>query len=280
MAITLDCLARWEVKVRKPQFDFGAVRPHWAPVIEFAHRFNAASAVPAHIEPYLIKVMMRVKDVLPSSEKKLREDIELFNKQEVQHCKQHVAFNRMLYRSGYPDMERLEQPFADDYGRFLSTKSLRFNVAYCEGFEALGSASSQVLFEEMREFLNGADENAVELWKWHLAEEFEHREVCFKAYKALYGGGLYSYLYRIAVFVYAAAHIAKHSGKIQSYLQQTDRLLMSEQQAEDSRNRSKHVSSVFGKAMLRRLIAVLSPFYDPGKMKPSPGMQEILNKFS
>ncbi|VFT05286.1 Predicted metal-dependent hydrolase [Pseudomonas aeruginosa] len=114
--------------------------------------------MPAHIEPFLVKVMMRVKDALGDKHQALRESIEIFNKQEVQHCKQHVAFNKMLYRSGYAGMQELEKPYKDDYAHFLATKSLRFNIAYCEGFEAMGSAAGQVFFEELEEYLEGADQ--------------------------------------------------------------------------------------------------------------------------
>ena len=129
------------MKVRQPAFDFSSIRPHWAPVREFAQSYNAFSTVPAHIEPYLVKVMMKVKDVLGEEHQALRESIEIFNKQEVQHCKQHVAFNKMLYKSGYAGMQELEKPYRDDYASFLANRSLRFNVAYCEGFEAMGSSA-------------------------------------------------------------------------------------------------------------------------------------------
>src|SRR5690606_427253 len=110
------------MQVRQPKFDFDTIKPHWAPVHEFAQSYNGFSTVPAHIEPFLIKVMMRVKDLLGERNAALKQDIEVFNKQEVQHCKQHVAFNNMLYRSGYEGMRDIEKRYKDDYERFLKTK--------------------------------------------------------------------------------------------------------------------------------------------------------------
>lgn len=268
------------MKVRLPTFDFSSIRPHWAPVREFAQSYNAFSTVPAHIEPFLVKVMMRVKDALGDSHPKLRESIEIFNKQEVQHCKQHVAFNKMLYKSGYAGMQALEKPYKDDYQRFLETRSLRFNVAYCEGFEAMGSSAGQVFFEELDEYLEGADAAAVDLWKWHLAEEFEHREVCFQAYKALYGNGLYAWLYRVWAFGYAVKHIGSHTARVADYLNQIDRQGMTEEQRQASLERQKLLKARISKASKKRLIKVLSPFYDPAKMVPSPGMAELLARFA
>ncbi|MBA1204259.1 metal-dependent hydrolase [Pseudomonas capeferrum] len=267
------------MKVRQPAFDFSTIRPHWAPVREFAQSYNAFSTVPAHIEPYLVKVMMRVKDTLGEKHSALRDNIEIFNKQEVQHCKQHVAFNKMLYRSGYAGMQALEKPYRDDYASFLANRSLRFNVAYCEGFEAMGSAAGQVFFEELEEYLEGADQAAVDLWKWHLAEEFEHREVCFQAYKALYGGGPFAYLYRVWAFIFAVKHIGTHTARVAAYLNDVDREAMTPEQREESIARQKALKGKISQASRKRLLKVLSPFYDPGKMVPSPGMAALLARF-
>lgn len=268
------------MQVRQPSFDFSSIRPHWAKVTEFAQSYNAFSTVPAHIEPYLVKVMMRVKDKLGDRHPQLRQNIEIFNKQEVQHCKQHVAFNKMLYKAGYAGMQALEKPYRDDYARYLEKKSLRFNVAYCEGFEAMGSAAGQVFFEELNEYLEGADGDAVNLWKWHLAEEFEHREVCFDAYEALYGKGFFSYLYRVYGFVRAAAHIGKHTARVASYLIGVDREKMSPQERELSIAREKILKGKIRQASRARLLKVLKRSYNPGHLKPSPGMAEMLERYS
>lgn len=268
------------MKVRRPGFDFSTIRPHWAPVTEFAQLYNAFSTVPAHIEPYLVKVMMRVKDALGDKNPRLREDIEIFNKQEVQHCKQHLAFNKRLYESGYAGMQEIEAPYKADYERFLATKSLRFNVAYCEGFEAMGSTSSQVFFEDLDEYLEGADEAAVNLWKWHLAEEFEHREVCFQAYATLYGKGPFAYLYRVWAFAYAAKHIGSHTMRVAKYLLEVDREGMSEAEREASMERQTKALNMIRKGSRKRLFKVLSPFYNPGKLKPSEGMIPFLETYT
>lgn len=267
------------MKVRSPGMDFSKIRPHWARIPEFAQSYNAFSIVPAHIEPYLMKVMRRAKDVLDPEHARLHDDIAVFNKQEMEHCKHHVAFNRALYEAGYEGMKAIEKPYQQDYVRFLKDKSLRFNVAYCEGFEALGCASAQAFFEDLDEYLAGADGEALDLWKWHLAEEFEHREVCYQVYKTLYGNGPFAYLYRVAVFIYAVRHIGSYTGRVQKYLLDVDRASMTEAERQASLEREKVLAKRVAKKSFKRLLAVLSPFYDPGKRKPSPGMQEILDRY-
>ena len=267
------------MKVRFPKWDFSTMRAKWAPSLEFSQRYNAASTVPAHIEPYLIKVMMAAKKVLDPKHTQLHADLDIFIKQEVQHCKQHVAFNKALYALGYEGMQELERPYQADYERFLKTKSLRFNLAYSEGFEAMGSSSAEVFFEDLDEYLEGADPDSVAMWKWHLAEEFEHREVAFQVYHAIYGKGLFSYLYRLYALFYAVGHIRAHTERVAKYLLSVDRARMTPEEVEVSLEREKAVGSKVARASLPRLFGVLSPFYDPGKKSASPSMLAFLEQF-
>ncbi|MES2320778.1 MAG: metal-dependent hydrolase [Pseudomonadota bacterium] len=266
------------MKVRFPKWDFSTMRAHWAPSLEFSHKYNAASTVPAHIEPYLIKVMMQAKKVLDPKHTKLHAELEIFIKQEVQHCKQHVAFNNALYALGYEGMRAVEAPYKADYDDFLKNKSLRFNLAYSEGFEAMGSSSAEVFFECLNEYLEGADADSVAMWKWHLAEEFEHREVAFSVYHAIYGRGLFSYLYRLYGLIYAVKHIRSHTARVENFLLNQDRSKMTPEEAAASVERQKVVSKAVGKASIPKIIGVLSPFYDPGKKAPTSGMLAFLEQ--
>ena len=267
------------MKVRYPVMDFSNMRAHWAKVPEFAQSYNAFSTVPAHIEPFLIKVMMKARKVLDPKHEELHKAIEIFNKQEVQHCKQHVAFNKKLRELGYEGMADIEEPYKADYDRFLEEKSLRFNVAYCEGFEAMGSAAAQVYFGDLGEYLEDADEDAMNLWKWHLAEEFEHREVCADLYRTLYGNGIFAYFYRVWGFLYATKHINDHTTRVNQYLNATDRKNMSPEELKGSLAREKKLNRKNALASIWRLLPVFSPFYDPGKKEMSDDMRAVLASY-
>jgi len=274
------------MKVRTPQFDTSAFRPHWAPNREFAQFYNAFSVVPAHIEPYLIKVMARGLKVMPEQHAELREEMEIFIKQETQHCKQHVAFNRFLHKGGYEGMLAIEQAYKNDYLQFLDKRSLKFNLAYCEGFEALGCASAEVWFSgELDPLLKDADPYAAELWRWHLAEEFEHRTVCYDVFHTLYaqefwGRIVNGYFYRLWAFFYAIRHIGSYTERVARYLIGKDNAGASAEELKRSKEREKAMQKIIRKATLPRLFKVLSPFYNP-RYKPMPAnMSALLERYA
>ena len=264
------------MQVRVLQADFSKIEPHWAENKEFAQLYNAASVCPAYLEPYLVKVMTRAKKALPKRFTKLHESVRVFTLQEMQHCKQHIQFNKML-RAAYPQIEPLEKAYEADYEDFLANKSLQFNIAYSEGFEAMSAIPTTCFFEDFDEYWAGSDPEAEALWKWHLAEEYEHREVMHDLYRAMYGNGPRAYLYRIYGFFYATIHITKHIKKIGETLLAADREGMSEAELKASKAREKKINDLAVKHAVRHMKKILMPWYDPAKRQPPRGVMEILN---
>lgn len=267
------------MQVRVLEADFSSLTPHWAENREFAQLYNAASVCPAHLEPYLVKVMTLAKAALPAHFEKLHEQVRIFTLQEMQHCKQHIAFNKML-RSAYPDILPIEQAYAADYEGFLKTRSLQFNVAYSEGFEAMSAIPTTCFFEEFDDYWAASDPRAEALWKWHLAEEYEHREVMHDLYRALYGRGIHAYLYRIYGFFYATRHISKTIGKVSKLLLDKDREGMDPEALAASKAREKKIAKLTYKHVFAHLRKILSPFYDPSIRRPPRGVAEILARGS
>ena len=70
---------------------------------------------------------------------------------------------------------------------WLRDRSLAWNLAYCEGFESTGLIQSEFFLQEIDDLLVDADPAVHELWAWHLAEEFEHRNVAHDVLEALCG---------------------------------------------------------------------------------------------
>jgi len=274
------------MQVRFPQFDYSQFRAHWARNPEFAQAYNAFSVVPAHIEPYLVKVMMRARQALDRSHEQLHQEMQMFIRQEVQHNKQHVAFNNCMYEAGYDALKPIEAEYAADYAAFVAKRSLKFNLAYCEGFEALGCAAAELWFRgDIDELLEGADAYAAELWRWHLAEEFEHRTVCFDAFKALYAKGWWQavangYFYRVWAFFYAVRHINGYLARCEAALLAKDRAAMTDAELKQSRQRQRAAKNMISRATLPRLLRVLSPFYNPRKKQETASMRRILNKYA
>jgi uncharacterized protein len=160
------------VQVRQPRFDFSDVDPIWADDVAAVHGINAQGIVPAYIEPFLIKVMRRAKAELdPLEHADLLRDIDVFNKQEAQHFKFHAALNQRVREHGYAGMVEFERSYEAEYDQMLATRSLRWLVAYCEGFESMGLAAAPMFVDGgLEESLPGADPTVLALWKWHLAE--------------------------------------------------------------------------------------------------------------
>jgi predicted metal-dependent hydrolase len=274
------------MQVRFPKFDLSRFRAHWAPNPEFAQSYNASSIVPAYIEPYLVKIMTWAKRELDPAQTTLHDEMRIFIRQEVQHCKQHLAFNKFMHESGYAGMLPIEKDYNADYERFFSGRSLKFNLAYCEGFEALGCASAEVWFSDALDpFLTGADAYAVDMWKWHLAEEFEHRTVCHDVFKTMYCQGFWKgmingYFYRIYGLFVAVRHIGGHTSRCSRYLLGKDREGMTDAQLQKSKAREQAFQKVVQKATTPRLLQVLSPFYNPRRKRMPKSMSDLLDRYA
>jgi len=269
------------MQVRYPNLDFSKVRAQWAPNLEFAQRANGSGLIPTYVEPYLVKVMIQAKPLIDQDNKALHADVTIFCKQEAQHCKQHNGFNESLRAQGYEGLARIEQELADDLERFRTTKSLKFNLAYADGFEAMGALGAQMWFGAYVEFLDGADPQAVDLWKWHMAEEYEHREVAFSVYHELYGKkNLWDgWIYRVYGFLFAARHLIGFGNRAAEYLLEEDRKRMTPAEREASIAREKAFKKKMAKVVVPELLKVLSPFYNPRNRPEPAGMVEYLKRF-
>ena len=261
------------MQVRHPNFDFTDVSPMWAGNADMVHTVNAQGIVPAYIEPFLIKVMRRAKAELdPFEHADLLHDIDIFNKQEAQHFKFHAALNKWVRENGYEGMSAYERSYEAEYDEMLRTRSLKWLLAYCEGFEAMGlSAASRWVDGELEAQLPDADPRPIALWKWHLAEEYEHRTVAFRVLKALYGDHPLSfYVLRVSGFFHAAAHIGANVARLQQYLLATYR------EHEGIPDPAPQRWSLSKLDQLRGVTGILSPIYDPAHKRPPKHLDEVL----
>jgi hypothetical protein len=150
----------------------------------------------------------------------------------------------------------------------------------------MGCAAAEVWFNgSLDEQLKGADPYAVELWKWHLAEEFEHRTVCYDVFKTLYGRGLWNaivngYFYRLYGFFYATKHISSYTSRCAQYLINKDRENLSAEELEQSKQREQDMQKNVKKGTLPILLQVLSPFYNPRHKRMPQSMNELLQRYA
>ena len=216
-----------------------------------------------YLEPYLIRTMKVVKEHIDDPQ--LVADVRHFSQQEGHHYRNHAIFNKQI-RAAFaePVADRLrgiEAALEADYQRFTRSKSLRFNVAYAEGFEAMTCAAALAMAE------GGAFDSLPpggEIWPWHMAEEIEHRTVAFDVFQALVG----SYLYRIAFGTWAQVHYV-------SYIRRFARCM-----AEGLGRELPRRSSPTQRAALRRYVHTWSPRYDPSRVKVPAAVEALLARYS
>ena len=215
-----------------------------------------------YLEPYLIRTMKVAQKEIADAE--LHEDVRRFSQQEGHHYRNHATFNQALRAHfGEPvasDLRVIEDALEADYQRFTREKTLRFNAAYAEGFEAMTCSFALASLEH--DGLAGVPGG--ELWSWHMAEEIEHRTVAFDVYQHLVG----SYPYRIVVGTWAQMH----------YLGYVDRF-------------AKRMAAALGRKLvirwtpllrttLRRYFGTWSPRYHPARVAVPEGLDALLVRYS
>lgn len=271
------------MKARLPRIDYSDIRPDWAPMREFAHRVNASSTIPSFVEPWLIKVMRRAKEILPPEEVQLHKEVDIFIAQEAQHYRQHNGFNKRI-RQHYPEIIPHEQKIERDYDEMLNNRPLKFCLAYAEGFESMGPIAARLWFEDYAPYLQGADYEAVALWKWHMAEEYEHREVCFRLFKALYARTPATrvwngWLYRCYGFFSAIRHLGGYGKAVYREMISADRRAMTPDELSDSRQKEKQFGTFMSRHTMRDIVSVFSPFYNPRDRREPVGLSAYLQRF-
>lgn len=115
----------------------------------------------------------------------LREEVRAFCAQEGHHGREHVAYNERLAGFGLP-IAGLERSV-----RFLLGISQRFfshrrQLAVTCALEHFTSLMGEFILARP-EVLEGSDPTMAALWRWHAAEENEHRSVAFDVYQAVGG---------------------------------------------------------------------------------------------
>ena len=252
------------IRPRRPDFDFSQSRAHWAPNPEFAQIYNAISVPVPYLERFLNKVMARAAALLGSDNdttRALKTDIRAFIRQESNHYTLHDRFNEVLRREGY-DIASLETMIEAEYERIWTTKSFAFCLAYCEGFETLGPPGARTMLDGLEDMFDGADPEIVSLWKWHLMEEFEHRTVCYDAFKHFHGG----YFLRVYALAYQAVHLHGMVSKVLDLLIEQDRSGMSAKDLAGSDRRIKAATNALRKNLLAGLLRALLPWYSPRRL--------------
>jgi len=253
------------MEVRYPSFDVSGLGAHWSPNREWAHQINATGTIPSAIEPFLIKVIRRAKAELDTvADADLIADVDIFNKQEAQHYKLHGQFNEAIANDGFPGLLDHDNRLKAEYAEMLATRDLEWLLGYCEAFESIVAVGvSQWVDLGWGDYLDGADPRMVALWRWHLAEEYEHRTVVHRLYhRVVSGTPEEQYAKRMETLNFFMEHLAKHVEATLGYLLEVERAGMTDEERTASEARSTAVNELF--ATFHAPVAdVMQPTWDP-----------------
>lgn len=265
-----------EIIVRRVEFDFAhgidpiVIPGH--PEESFAH--IGLSLLLPYLEPYLIRSMGKAKKLI--DDPALARDVERFNGQEGQHYRQHERFNDAVALAGFPGLAALERELEADYQRFSETKSLRWNLAYAEGFEAYTTATARFSFEHgLIDRLTGQTR---ELFRWHLVEELEHRTVAFDVYDRLFGG----YWYRLFVGLYAQWHLNRFVFRAATLMAEADKAAFEARFGGKlaAWRRLKPFLWLVLWQLLPKVWATYLPWYTPHRIPLPAGAREIAEQYT
>ena len=262
------------MKVREIDIDFSEAKLHWTPEDpEFALFWNATSTFLPYLEPFLNRTVRAAIDLLPEDATQLRDDCKTFIAQEGRHYRNHEKLNEFLRRSGYPDLARREAGMKADYKRYHETKGHKYCMGYAEGFETLGPIIACFFLEAARELEKASvDDPTADLWRWHLAEEYEHRHVANYAFHSVYK----SYWYRLWGICYSAPHMLGYMLGTGLYMIREDRRTGRIKDPWRSRVRFASMVLRLFAYLLPRVVKSLHPKYDPMDIPPPARCMEVL----
>jgi predicted metal-dependent hydrolase len=135
--------------------------------------FNALSATFPEGEAFFVESVRKHREGVPD---RLAGEIKAFTTQEVIHSREHLAFNRRAADSGY-DLSKLEARVLMRLG-IITSKPPIASLAATMALEHFTAILAHELLADARH-LEGADPATAALWRWHAAEEIEHKGVAY-----------------------------------------------------------------------------------------------------
>jgi predicted metal-dependent hydrolase len=172
---TLPTPAQLQITPRDRRFGRQAAAPRlWhGGRIEATAIYNALSTTFPAGEAFFVESVRAFREGTPP---KLAEEIKAFTTQEAIHSREHDAFNKRAAEAGY-DLGQLE---AQVENRLAITKSKPpiVSLAATMALEHFTAILAHQLLADPRH-LQGAEQEAADLWRWHAVEEIEHKGVAY-----------------------------------------------------------------------------------------------------
>ena len=137
---------------------------------------NALSATFPRGEAMFIEAVKAFRDGAPP---KLEAEIRAFVKQEINHTREHVVFNKAAVDAGY-DLDKIDQRL-EQIMAMIKERPPIVNLAATIALEHYTAIMAHEFLANPRHFKNAELETAA-MWRWHAMEEIEHKGVAFDTY--------------------------------------------------------------------------------------------------
>jgi predicted metal-dependent hydrolase len=172
---TIDILPTPAIRPRDQRFGRGTTQARWwlgndAYATAF---YNALSITFPRGEAFFVESVRAFRDDTPP---KLQSEINAFIKQEVNHSREHVAFNTRAESSGY-DMSGLETEVIRILARTKGRPPI-IDLAATMALEHFTALFAHQLLTHPAHLAHAAAHDAA-LWHWHAVEEIEHKGVAY-----------------------------------------------------------------------------------------------------
>ena len=138
--------------------------------------FIALSATFPRGEAMFIEAVKAHRDGVPP---KLEAEIRAFVKQEINHTREHIVFNRAAAEAGY-DLAAIDQRLEQVMGMIRERPQI-VNLAATIALEHYTAMMAHEFLANPQHFAK-ADPVVAAMWRWHAIEEIEHKGVAFDTY--------------------------------------------------------------------------------------------------
>ena len=134
---------------------------------------NALSATFPRGEAFFIEAVKAHRD---GADARLDAEIRAFVRQEINHTREHIAFNRLAQDAGY-DIGKIDARVKEMLELTKGRPAIA-NLAVTMALEHYTAMMAHEFLANPRHFEN-ADAEVREMWRWHAVEEVEHKGVAY-----------------------------------------------------------------------------------------------------
>ena len=219
-----------KITPRAVDFDFGQSSIHWIPNDPFSsHTYNAINLLLPAGEFWFCRVFNKA---LPSiTDKTLEEDVRAFIRQEAIHARAHIVGQKFMQENAY-DLQHGINTAETIFGQLLADRPFNLSMFKNKWVESNWLIARVGIIAAVEHFTgvigqwtldhsgswdkNNADPEMSDLFRWHLAEEVEHRNVAFDLFHHLLQNKLGFYISRqvlmagvFPIFMYLMADIGR-----------------------------------------------------------------------